>query len=314
MKSDERTDDQQELGDLLARVRRIEIAAQRLVTETLSGRYHSVFKGRGMSFEEVRPYAIGDEIRLIDWKVTARTGIPYVKRFVEERELTVVVLADASPSMDFGLSCAEYRRFHQIERVEDTKRQLAAQIAAAVALSAQFNNDRVGLVTFGSDVAQFIPPRKGRQHVLRIIREVLVMRAGGNPTNLSGALAFLGRVLKRRSAIFVISDFQCPDFEPQLRVATRRHDLHAFCVRDPYEFELPTGVMTPLFDPESGEIRWTYVSKGFVRRLREEREARWQRVRRTLARYDVPVTVFSTDKPYDVPLARHFARLRGKRL
>lgn len=310
----EARDKKRGLKSLLARVRRIEITAQRLVNEQLSGRYHSVFKGRGMSFDEVRPYAPGDEVRLIDWNVSARTGDVFVKHFVEERELTVVILADASASMDFGLSRAEYRRLETVEGVEDTKRELAAQIAAAIALSAQMNNDQVGLLTFGAGVQKFIPPRKGRQHALRIIREVLAMEASGSPTDLGGALSYLGRVLKRRAAIFVVSDFETPDFERELRVTARRHDVHALTVRDPAEERLPTGGVIPLQDAETGEVEFVYASRGFVRRLEAEGRGHLEDVNRTFKRLKVPHTLFSTAEPYDRALAAHFARLKGKAL
>ncbi|NOZ01127.1 MAG: DUF58 domain-containing protein [Deltaproteobacteria bacterium] len=302
------------LKSMLARVRRIEITAQRLVNEQLSGRYHSVFKGRGMSFDEVRPYAPGDEVRLIDWNVSARTGEVFIKHFVEERELTVMILADASGSMDFGLSSAEYRHSDRVERVEDTKRELAAQIAAAITLSAQMNNDRVGLLTFGSEVQKFIPPRKGRQHALRVIREVLAMDASGSPTDLGGALSYLGRVLKRRAAIFVVSDFEVPDFERELRVTAKRHDVHALYVRDPVEDRLPEGGIIPLQDAETGAVDFVFVDRGLNGRLESERRAHIDDVTRTLNRQKVPCTMFSTDATYEKPLAGHFARLKGKAL
>lgn len=306
--------DSTDLKALLARVRRIEIAAQRLVNEQLSGRYHSVFKGRGMSFDEVRPYTPGDEVRLIDWNVSARTGEVFVKRFVEERELTVVIVADASASMDFGLCAAEYRRLTGVERVEDTKRELAAQVAAAIALSAQINNDRVGLITFGADVRAFIPPRKGRQHALRVIREVLAMRADGSPSDLAGALAFLGRVQKRRAAVFLVSDFEVPPFESALRVTARRHDVHAFMVRDPVEDgeDLPTGGVIPIRDAETGEVLFTPVTRAFRDRLKAQAQARVAEVTLVLNRLRVPWTRFATNAPYDRALAGHFARLKGK--
>jgi uncharacterized protein (DUF58 family) len=305
---------QDDLKSLLARVRRIEIAAQRLVNEQLSGRYHSVFKGRGMSFDEVRPYSPGDEVRLIDWNVSARTGEVFIKHFVEERELTVLILADASASMDFGLSSAEYKTLRGVERVEDTKREVAAQVAAAVALSAQMNNDRVGLVTFGSDVQTFIPPRKGRRHALRVIREVLAMRATGAPTDLAAALAFVGRVMKRRAAVFIVSDFEVGDFEGQMRVAARRHDLHAFVVRDPVEDSLVPGGIVPVRDAETGELVFVRASRPFLARYAEAAAGHRATVEQTFKRLKVPFTRFSTAQSYERPLAGHFARLKGKAL
>lgn len=304
----------QDIKEILARVRRIEITAQRLVNEQLSGRYHSVFKGRGMAFDEVRPYCPGDEVRLIDWNVTARTGEVYVKRFVEERELTVMIVADASASMDFGLCAAEYRRFSAIERAEDTKRELAAQVAAAIALAAQMNNDRVGLITFGAEVEKFIPPKKGRQHALRVIREVLAMRAKGAPSDLSKALAYLNRVQKRRAAVFIVSDFEVPSFEAALRVTARRHDVHAFLVRDPVEQgeRLPTGCVLAFQDAETGRLVVAAATKAFRSRLQAVAQAREEAVIQVLNRLKVPWAKFTTDSAYDRILTRHFARLRGK--
>jgi uncharacterized protein (DUF58 family) len=307
-------EDPEALRSLLARVRRIEVAAQRLVNEQLSGRYHSVFKGRGMSFDEVRPYNPGDEVRLIDWNVSARTGQIHVKRFVEERELTVVILADASLSMDFGLSSATWKSTGRSEEVQDVKRELAAQVAACIALSAQINGDRVGLVTFGNGVQRFIPPRKGRRHALRVIREVLAMRADGAPTDLSEAFSFVGRVLKRRAALFVVSDFHVPDFERALRVATRRHDVHALIVRDPVEDALFEGGIVSLRDAETGELAIVPATKRFVQRYREASAAEKARLDQVLARNRVPGTTFSTAAPYERTLAGHFARLKGETL
>ncbi len=303
--------DASDLKGLLARVRRIEITAQRLVNEQLSGRYHSVFKGRGMSFDEVRPYSPGDEVRLIDWNVSARTGDVFIKHFVEERELTVIILADASMSMDFGLSAADYKGLRGVERVEDTKREMAAQVAAAIALSAQMNNDRVGLVTFGADVGTFIPARKGRQHALRVIREVLAMRAPGAPSRLDQALAYLGRVVKRRAAVFVVSDFEVPPFEPDLRVAARRHDVHALMVRDPIEDRLLQAGVMPLRDAETGELSFVATTPAFLQRYRDEREQRTAATLQVFKRLRVPCTSFATDRPFDRDLAGHFARLKG---
>lgn len=311
---DSQKNGQEDIKALLSRVRRIEIAAQRLVNEQLSGRYHSVFKGRGMSFEEVRPYSPGDEVRLIDWNVSARTGEVFVKQFVEERELTVLILADASASMDFGLSKARYRTVHGEMYVEDTKRELAAQIAAAVALSAQMNNDRVGLVTFGSHVQTFIPPRKGRRHALRVIREVLAMKAEGAPTDLASALGFVGRVLKRRAAVFIVSDFEVPDFEGEMRVAARRHDLHAFVVRDPFEQALISGGLIPMRDAETKELRFVKTTKRCIEDYREAVANHLNRVEQVFKRLKVPYTLFSTDRSYEKPLAKHFAKLKGKSL
>jgi uncharacterized protein (DUF58 family) len=306
--------EQAELKARLARVRRIEIAAQRLVNEQLSGSYHSVFKGRGMSFDEVRPYNPGDEVRLIDWNVSARTGDVFIKQFVEERELTVLLLADASLSMDFGLSSTEYRTRTGTEREDTTKKTLAAQIAAAIALSAQINNDRVGLVVFGPDVRKFIPPAKGRQHALRVIREVLTLQGAGAPTDLNAALGFVGRLIKRRAAIFILSDFEVPDFEAKLRVTTRRHDVHALVVRDPVEEELFPGGVVTLRDMETGALMPVATDRGFLARFREAVATRDASLDQVFRRLRVPSTRFPTNRAYDRLLAGHFARLKGKSL
>jgi len=290
--------------DIVRQIRRLHIRARRAVEDLLGGEYHSVFKGAGIAFEEVREYQPGDDVRAIDWNVTARMGHPFIKRFVEERELTVLILADATASMDFGLASPE----------AETKRTQAAQIAGAIALAAQINNDRVGLLTFGPAPDKFIPPRKGRQHVLRVIREVLTMDRPGAPSDLAAALAFAGRVMRRRTAIFVVSDFEVPDFEPQLRVVARRHDVHALVVRDPYEDRLVEGGIRALADPETGEHVFVNVSRAYAERHATAVKAHLDGVFRVLRRQRVPYTEFATRDPYDRPLVRHFARLKGKAL
>jgi len=305
---------EKDLRTLLSRVRRIEITAQRLVNEQLSGRYHSVFKGRGMSFDEVRPYTPGDEVRMIDWNVTARTGDPYVKRFVEERELTIMILADASMSMDFGLSSFPFKERRGTVEVEDTKRELAAQIAAAIALSAQMNNDRVGLITFGDQVTNFIPPRKGRRHALHVIREVLTMNAGGGRTDLAGALGYLGRVVKKRTAVFILSDFEVGDFEKELRVAARRHDVHGMIVRDHFEDNLFEGGIVTLRDLETGGLLPVFTDRTFLEKYRAGVRDHVEGTRKVFRRLRLPVSTFSTAEPWDRTLSGHFARLKGKAL
>ncbi len=303
-----------DLRTLLSRVRRIEITAQRLVNEQLSGRYHSVFKGRGMSFDEVRPYSPGDEVRMIDWNVTARTGDPYIKRFVEERELTIMILADASLSMDFGLSSFPFKERRGTVEIQDTKRELAAQIAAAIALSAQMNNDRVGLITFGGQVTNFIPPRKGRRHALHVIREVLSMEAGGGTTDLAAALGYLGKVVKRRTAVFILSDFEVPPFEKELRVAARRHDIHGMIVRDRFEDELFEGGIVTLRDQETGAFLPVSTDRAFLERYREDVRRHIDGTEMVFRRLRLPVSRFSTAEPWDRTLSGHFARLKGKAL
>ncbi len=208
--------------EVLRRVRRIEIRTRRLVEESLAGSYHSVFKGRGMEFAEVREYEPGDDVRSIDWNVSARMGHPFVKKFTEERELTVVLVVDGSGSQRFGTA-------------ESTKLQLAAEISALLAFSAIRNGDRVGLLLFTDRVERFVPPRKGREHGLRVIREVLAFEPEGRGTDLGRALTVLQRVVPKRAVVFVVSDFQDDAFERPLRVAARKHDVVALRTSDPRE-------------------------------------------------------------------------------
>src|SRR5205814_9617005 len=208
--------------EILKKIRQIELRTLRLVNETMAGQYHSVFKGQGMNFEEVREYQPGDEVRTIDWNVTARMGHPYIKKFTEERELTVMLIVDVSASGSYG-------------SVRLSKRELAAEVACVLAFSAIRNNDKVGLILFSDQVELFIPPKKGRAHTLRIMREILFFQALGRATNMATALSYLNRVLTRKSVAFLISDFQTPDFSRELSVTSRRHDLIAIPVVDPRE-------------------------------------------------------------------------------
>jgi uncharacterized protein (DUF58 family) len=231
---------------LLDKVRRIEITTSRLVTDVFAGQYHSVFKGRGMEFDEVREYQFGDDVRTIDWNVTARTGKPHVKKFVEERELTVMILVDASQSCHFA-------------SVNQLKSKLAAEIAAILAFSAIRNNDKVGLIIFTDDIELFIPPRKGKSHVLRVIREVLYFKPKGKGTNLPKALEYLTRVTTRKAVAFVLSDFfepksdrPEPGFKKPMSMANRRHDIIAITLNDPLEKDLPDCGLIELHDAETG--------------------------------------------------------------
>ena len=228
--------------ELLRKVRRIEILTRRLVQDQLAGSYHSVFKGRGMSFDEVRPYQFGDEVRLIDWNVTARTGGLHVKQFVEERELTVIIALDTSSSMMTGSGCS-------------VRREMAAELAATVALSAIHNSDQVGLLLFSDEVEKFLPPKKTRGHGLRIIREVLGVAAErGRKTDLATALSYLGLILKRRSVVFLISDFlDVSHIEREVRALAQRHDVIPLHIRDPLDVNPPAFGATMAEDPETGE-------------------------------------------------------------
>ena len=222
--------------DILKKIRHLELKMRGMVAETFSGQYRSVFKGRGINFEEVRQYQPGDEVRSIDWNVTAKFseihGDAYVKKFTEERELTVMLVVDVSASGDFG-------------SVHLSKRELAAEVACLFAFSAIRNNDKVGLILFSDHVELFIPPKKGRLHTLRLIREILYFEPKGRGTQPAAALNYMNQVLHRRSVVFLISDFQAPDFSRELSVSSRRHDLIAIPIIDPREEELPdVGLLT----------------------------------------------------------------------
>lgn len=231
--------------EILKKIRRLELRTRARVEAAFSGQYRSVFKGRGMNFEEVREYQAGDEVRFIEWNVTARLGEvrgeAYVKKFTEERELTVLLMVDISGSGDFG-------------SVEQSKRELAAEVACVLAFSAIRNNDKVGLLLFSDHVELFIPPRRGRRHALRIIREILFFKAKGHGTDIAGALERLNRLIHRRSVVFLVSDFQAEDYSKQLSIAGRRHDLVAMTLVDPREETLPDMGTVRLEDAETGEI------------------------------------------------------------
>jgi len=290
-----------QLQEILRAVKRIEITTSHLAEDLFSGEYKSVFKGRGMEFAEVRPYQLGDDVRTIDWNVTARMGNPFVKRFTEERELTVAALVDTSSSCDFGT------------RVR-TKAALAAEVCAVLAFAAVGNNDRVGLVVFGDGVRRFIPPRKGRRHVLRVVREVLGAEAGGAGTDLAGALEYACKVFRRRAVVFLISDFLAEGFEHALRVANGFHDMIAVVVSDPWEWELPRAGVTNLEDAETGKIVTLDCADPVVRRLyREGWRRRRARLRAAFQAAGVDYVELRTDQPYVGPLMEFF-RKRALRL
>ncbi len=232
-------------NELMATIRRIELRTRRLVNDSFAGEYHSVFKGRGMEFDEVRPYQPGDEIRSIDWNVTARTGSPYVKRYVEERELTVMLVVDASASENFG----SVKRF---------KRELAAELTAVLAFAATTNNDKVGLLIFTDQIELYIPPRKGRKHILRLIRELLAFEPKHRGTNIKLALDSVNRLLKRKAIVFLVSDFIAnPDsYRKELAITNQRHDLIAVDLSDPMEEEIANVGVLAVEDPETSEIVW----------------------------------------------------------
>ena len=224
--------------ELLRKIRRIEIRTSHLANEALAGQYQSAFKGRGMEFEEVRPYQLGDDVRSIDWNVSARFGEPFVKIFREERELTVMLVVDMSRSQQFGTN-------------QQLKRDLAAEICATLAFSAIRNNDKVGLIGFADEVEKFVPPRKGTSHVLRVTREILAFRPAGTGTSIQAALEHLNRIMRRRAVVFVVSDFQDNGYESALRIARRRHYVILINVDDRRELSLPNVGLIELYDRET---------------------------------------------------------------
>jgi len=290
--------------EIFTKVRQIEIRTNREVTDVLGGQYHSVFKGRGMEFEEVREYLPGDEVRSIDWNVTARFGHPFIKKFTEERELTVILVVDVSASGQFG-------------SVRQTKNELAAELAAVLAFSAIRNNDKVGLIMFSDQIEKFVPPKKGRRHVLRVVREILAFQPLGRGTDLSLALDYLNRVQPRRAVTFVVSDFQVTDEESvrkKLGVASKRHDVIALSLRDPREEELPAVGLVELRDAETGERA---LVDTFDRKVREEFAAKAQLrlagLRRLLRSASVDQVEIRSDADYVLPLIQFF-RMRERRI
>ena len=288
--------------EVLKKIKQIELRTNRLVTESLAGQYHSVFKGQGMNFDEVREYQPGDEVRTIDWNVTARMNHPFVKKFVEERELTVMLIVDVSGSNLFGSG-------------SQTKRELAAEIASVLAFSAIRNNDKVGLLLFSDRVEKFVPPRKGKRHVLRVIREIMVFQPEHRQTRVDEALQFLLRVTKHRSIAVLVSDFLNPLPPSLLRQVNRRHDLVAVHIEDERERELPALGYISLRDAETDEIIDIITGdarkrKGFV----ERRQKLQMQVLKTLLTAGVDSIQLRTGQSYAIPLARFFETRERRRL
>ena len=288
--------------ELMAKVGKIRILTNRLIDDQLSGDYHSTFKGQGVEFDEVRPYVPGDDVRTIDWNVTARTGEPFIKRFSEERELTIMFLVDISGSQTYG-------------SVSRSKAELAAEVTALLALTAIRNQDKIGLVLFSDKIVKYIPPRKGRQPVMRIVREVLAAEeeaVGG--TDLAGAIRFLNGVQKRKCVVFLVSDFQDSGYEKLLRVVARRHDVVCVSVSDPAERQLPDAGLAELEDPETGELVLVdtfdrSVREAFAAKGAEEEEALF----RFFNRSGIDHLALSTDKPYINAVRALFKRRARKR-
>ena len=288
--------------EILRQIRRIHITTRHMVTDVFAGQYHSIFKGRGMEFDEVRQYCPGDDVRTIDWNVTARTGTPYVKKFVEERELTVMILMDLSASNYFGT-------------VNKIKRQLAAEICSLLALSAIENNDRAGFIAFTDRIEKFVPARKGIRQALRIIREALYYTPENKKTNIAAALEYLNRVCRRRAVIFIISDFYDDAYEKPLSIANKRHDITAITITDPREIDLPSVGIISLVDPETNrrfliDTDSLLTKKEFHQNALKIMEER----KRIFSRIGVDSVDLRTDIPYVNTLLKFFKlrRVRQK--
>lgn len=283
-----------EASELLKRVRKIEIKTRGLSKHIFAGEYHSAFKGRGMAFSEVREYQYGDDIRNIDWNVTARFNHPYIKIFEEERELTVMILVDVSGSRDFGTRTR-------------SKKDLLAELAAVISFSAIQNNDKVGAILFTDKVEKFIPPKKGSQHILRVIRELIEFEPQSKATNISEGLRYLTNAIKKRSIAFVISDFIGPKFDDALRIANRKHDMVALRVYDQREAELPPIGLVQVYDAENDSSMWIDTSN---RTLRENYRKSWlsheQYLIELFKKSGVDNAMIRTDEDYVKPLINLF--------
>jgi len=287
--------------ELIRRIRRIQIRTSHVVDTMLGGQYHSAFKGRGIEFEEVRPYQVGDDVRTIDWNVTARCGLPFVKQFREERELTVTLLVDLSASQGLGTH-------HQ------TKRELITELGATLAFSAIKNNDKVGLQMFTDNIEKVIPAGKGSRHVLRVIRELLYCEPIGRGTDLARAIEHLNKTIKRRSVVFLISDFQDTGYQRPLKIARRRHDVIPIVVADRREFEIPNMGLVELQDAENGQVAWLDTSSQRHRRLYAARARELAEQRdRTLTRLGMDPIHITTGEDFVDPLRKFFHRRENKR-
>ncbi len=287
--------------ELLKKVRQIQIRTARVVNDVFAGAYHSTFRGRGMEFEDVCPYQIGDDVRTIDWNVTARLGDPFVKRYREERELTVMLVVDVSRSGFFG-------------SVDQFKVDLAAELCAVLAFSAIRSNDKVGLILFASEVEKYVPPKKGARHVLRIIRELLYHQPAGRGTDIAEALSFLSKVTIRKSVCFLVSDFVAEAYETAMGIARRRHDLIPITITDPRELDLPDVGLLEISDPETGDVRLIdtasrSVRSAYARRVRAAIDRRQEAFRRA----DVEAIDVRVGASYVEPLSLYFRKRQRAR-
>lgn len=290
-----------ETTELIKKVRKIEIKTRGITKQMFSGEYHSAFKGRGMAFSEVREYHAGDDIRSIDWNVTARYAAPYVKVFEEERELTVVLLVDISASQRFGTKL-QY------------KKDLVTELCSVLAFSAIQNNDKIGIIFFSDEVEKFIPPKKGKYHALRIIRELLEFEPKGHKTDINKALAFLTNVLKKKSIVFVLSDFITNDYESALKIASKKHDTIAVQIYDNAEEKLPNVGVIRLMDAETGQHKWIDTSSKSVRESYGDWwDSQQKLLTTTLNKNKVDLIKIRTDESYVAPLQNFFKKRENKR-
>jgi uncharacterized protein (DUF58 family) len=290
-----------ETADLIKKVRKIEIKSKGLSNQIFSGEYHSAFKGRGMAFSEVREYQPGDEIRLIDWNVTARFNSPFVKVFQEERELSVMLVVDASDSQNFG---------SQLQ----LKKELITELCAVVAFSASKNNDKIGIIFFSDKVEKYIPPKKGKSHVLRIIRELIEFTPESKGTDVGVALKFLTNVIKKKSITFVLSDFVSQPFDDALKIAAKKHDLVAVKISDRREQELPNVGLVKFLNGETGEYNWIDTSSKNVREAyKKQMFIRDRSIDAMFSKSSVDMIQLETGKNYIIPLINFFKKREGRR-
>jgi uncharacterized protein (DUF58 family) len=290
-----------ETSDLIKKVRKIEIKTRGLSKHIFSGEYHSAFKGRGMAFSEVRNYQYGDEIRTIDWNVTARYSEPYVKIFEEERELTVMLLVDVSKSESFGT------KVH-------FKQEIITELAAVLAFSAIQNNDKIGIILFSDKVEKYIPPKKGKSHILRIIRELIDFKPENSGTDITQALAFLTNVQKKRSIAFIISDFISPDFDKAIRIAGQKHDTIAVHIFDERESELPDIGLVQIKDLESGTEKWIDTSYSIIRdNYRDSWNNQQKFLKTSFMKNNIDLVEIQTGQDYIIPLMNFFKQRRKRR-
>jgi uncharacterized protein (DUF58 family) len=286
--------------EILKKVRRIEIISRKSSQEIFAGEYHSAFKGRGMEFSEVREYVEGDDIRFIDWNVSSRLGKLYVKQFVEERELTVILAIDLSASLNFFSK-------------SKSKKEIAAEISAIIAFTASLNNDKVGLLIFTDRVERFVPPKKGRTHILRLIREVLDFQPQAKGTSIDGCLVYLNKVIKKKAILFLLSDFIDQDFQRSMKIASRKHDLIAVKIIDSREISLPKAGVFILKDYESGEEFFVdFSAKETGNAFRRDRQTNQNQLLETFKKYNVDYIDIDSEKEYEKPLFDFFMKRRKK--